>query len=262
MTDTVPVTDADAVIAALRSSHHRLRSLVEPLDVEQLEARSYASEWSVAQVLSHLGSGAEIFDLIVGAGLRGEDPPGREASAPIWDTWNAKGPQAQAADALVADGALVQRLESLDDEQRQRFGVHLFGRDADLAAFARMRLAEHAIHTWDIAVVLDPTATVAADAVEALVDTFSPIAGYTGKPVGRPWKVRIDTSEPARQFVLDAGDAVALLPGGGDEALPAVRMPAESFYRLVYGRLDPDHTPPLDTTDVDLDELRAIFPGF
>jgi hypothetical protein len=41
-----------------------------------------------------------------------------------------------------------------------------------------------------------------------------------------------------------------------------VRLPAEAFLRLVYGRLDPDHTPPVDTQDVELGTLRSIFPGF
>ncbi len=180
----------------------------------------------------------------------------------IWDAWNAKSAQRQSADALVADGALVERIESLDGGQQDRFQVHLFGRDTDFAGFSRMRLAEHAIHTWDIAVTLDKAATVAADAVDQLVDTFSPVAGYTGKPVGRPWRVRIVTTDPARQFVLDAGDAVTLAPSDADDGLPTVRMTAEAFYRLVYGRLDPAHTPPVDSGGVDLDELRAIFPGF
>ena len=56
-------------ISALRNSHDRLRAAVEPLTREQLEQRSYASEWSVAQVLSHLGSQAEIFSLFLDSGL-------------------------------------------------------------------------------------------------------------------------------------------------------------------------------------------------
>ena len=32
-------------ISALRHSHDRLRTAVEPLSVDQLEQRSYASEW-------------------------------------------------------------------------------------------------------------------------------------------------------------------------------------------------------------------------
>jgi hypothetical protein len=38
-------------------------------------------------------------------------------------------------------------------------------------------------------------------------------------------------------------------------------MPAECFIRLVYGRLDPQHTPPLQADAATLDELRAVFPG-
>ena len=79
-------------ISALRHSHERLRAGVEPLGLAELEQRSYASEWSIAQVLSHLGSQAEIFGLFLAAGLTGQDPPGREEFMPIWDSWNAKEP--------------------------------------------------------------------------------------------------------------------------------------------------------------------------
>ena len=52
-------------ISALRHSHDALQGVVEPLNVDQLEQRSYASEWSIAQVLSHLGSQSEIFGLFL-----------------------------------------------------------------------------------------------------------------------------------------------------------------------------------------------------
>ena len=38
-------------------------------------------------------------------------------------------------------------------------------------------------------------------------------------------------------------------------------LPAEAFARLVYGRLDPDHTPPVEGDAESLDELRKVFPG-
>ena len=38
-------------------------------------------------------------------------------------------------------------------------------------------------------------------------------------------------------------------------------MPAEAFIRLVYGRLDPAHTPAVDGDAALLDQLRATFPG-
>lgn len=40
-----------------------------------------------------------------------------------------------------------------------------------------------------------------------------------------------------------------------------ITMPAEAFIRLVYGRLDPAHTPPSDGDTAHLDELRRAFPG-
>jgi uncharacterized protein (TIGR03083 family) len=260
-------------IEALRRSHDRLRAVVEPLDVAQLQQRSYASEWSIAQVLSHLGSQAEIFGLFLDAGLSGDDPPGPEAFAPIWEAWNNRSPQEQAADALRADGEVTERFESLDAGQRDRLRLNLFGMDLDTAGLARMRLGEHAVHTWDVAVALDPAATVSADAVSLLVDALDRAAARSGKPDGKELRVRVRTSSPRRRFMLNVGESVALdsaegdaggehLPAADDEDLPELRLPAEALVRLVYGRLDPAHTPLIETRGVDLDELRRIFPGF
>ena len=69
-------------------------------------------------MLSHLGSQAEIFGLFPGAGITGQELPGPETFGPIWDSWNARNPQAQATDALQADAATLERLESLDADQR------------------------------------------------------------------------------------------------------------------------------------------------
>jgi uncharacterized protein (TIGR03083 family) len=157
-------------ISALRHSHDRLRASVQSLGPDQLTQRSYPSEWTIAQVLSHLGSQAEIFGLILEAGLAGQEPPAREEFPPIWDKWNAKDPQAQAADALRADQATLERLESMDADERERLHLKLFGMDIDTAGFARLRLSEHAVHTWDVLVALDPAATLAPDAVVLLID--------------------------------------------------------------------------------------------
>jgi uncharacterized protein (TIGR03083 family) len=247
---------------ALRSSCDRLQSVAGPLDLAQLEQRSYASEWSIAQVLSHIGSQAEIFGLFLDAGLTGKDPPGSETFGPIWDLWNAKDPQAQAADALRADDTITARFEALDPDQRAQLRLQAFGRDLDATGLARMRLGEHAVHTWDVAVALDPSATIAPDAVDLLIDTIGPLSGWTAKPDGKQRRLLITTTDPERHFVLETGDALTLTESDGEEGLPELRLPAEALIRLVYGRLDPDHTPPVQADDVDLDDLRQLFPGF
>jgi uncharacterized protein (TIGR03083 family) len=249
-------------IGALRHSHERLRDAAGPLDTAQLEQSSYASEWSIAQVLSHLGSQAEIFGLFLAAGLTGQEPPGREDFVPIWEIWNAKSPQDQASDALRADQATLEQFESLDDEQRARLRLAVFGMDLDVTGLARMRLSEHAVHTWDVAVALDPDATIEPDAVALLIDTLGQLASRSAKPDGQPRRVRVITTDPERSFVLETGPAVALTESDGEEGLPELRLPAEAFIRLLYGRLDPAHTPPVEAKGVDLEELRPLFPGF
>jgi hypothetical protein len=53
-------TLADRTIAALRSNHDELAARVRGFDEQDLARQSGSSQWDVAQVLSHLGSGAEI----------------------------------------------------------------------------------------------------------------------------------------------------------------------------------------------------------
>jgi hypothetical protein len=55
--------------------------------------------------------------------------------------------------------------------------------------------------------------------------------------------------------------AVTLTAAGGEDGPPDLRLPAEAFIRLVYGRLDSAHTPPVETGSTHLDELRRLFPG-
>jgi uncharacterized protein (TIGR03083 family) len=248
-------------IGALRHSHDRLQAMVEPLSPDQLEQPAYPSKWTIAEVLSHLGSQAEIFGLVLAAGLTGQELPGPETFGPIWDSWNARNPQAQATDALQADKATLERIESLDADQRARLHLHLFGMDLDTTGFARMRVSEHAVHTWDVAVALDPAATVAPGAVALLVDTLGQLVARVAKPDGVTRRLRVRTTEPERDFLLATGDSVSLTPADGEEGRPELRLPAEALLRLAYGRLDPAHTPPLQADGVDLDELRAIFPG-
>ena len=70
------------LIAVLRNSHERLASLAHAVSEEFLTERSYCTDWTVAQVLSHLGSGAEIALLMLEATLAGQ-PMDRGVMAPI-----------------------------------------------------------------------------------------------------------------------------------------------------------------------------------
>jgi uncharacterized protein (TIGR03083 family) len=246
---------------ALHASHDRIVALVAGLDEDAITSPSYDSEWSIGQVLSHLGSQAEIFDLFVAAVLAGEPVPGGEAFPPIWDRWNAKSPLEWRDDFIAADTAALATIESLDPAT---FRIALFGMDLDLAGFVRMRLQEHAIHVWDVAVALDPTALVSADAVALLIDGLGMTAGRAGKPSTSPYRVRVGTTDPSRDLVVSVGESVAIDAAEPDDNYDgSVDLPAEAFVRLVTGRLDPDHTPAwTESGSRGLTDLRQTFPGF
>jgi uncharacterized protein (TIGR03083 family) len=248
------VTDPQAVLAA---SVARLRALVESLGPDQLRASAYPTEWTVADALSHIGSSAVIAVMRVDTALHG----GEVDPQPVWDEWDAKDADAKAADGLAADQAFLQRVEALSDEERSTIAISLGPMTLDLPAHLRFRAAEHVLHVWDIAVAFDPRATLAPDGVETVLEMLPMIARFSGKPTGATRALRIRTTEPARVFVVSVTpDGVSLEPDNAD-ADAALELPAEALARLVYGRLDPDHTPAFVGSEADLDELRRVFQG-
>jgi len=257
------VSDAITWIRAIRTSHERFCGIVSSLDDRAAQAQSYDDAWSIAQVASHLGSQAEIFALFLQAGLESRPAPGPDEFSPIWDRWNALTPSEQIAGSVRTSEELVRALESLSGPQRERFALTAFGTELDLTGLARMRLGEHALHTWDIAVALDPAATVAGDAVELLIDTLPDLATRVGKAQQNGGDVVVETREPARLFLLRTGPDVVLEPvdSASDDAA-RLQLPAESLVRLVYGRLDPAHTPSGLGQQDSLARLRPVFTGF
>jgi len=247
----------------LRASHDRLTSLVEALGPDQVAAPSLAAGWSIAQVLSHLGSQAEIFGAILDAGLDQREPPAPDTFPSIWDAWNARTPTDQVAASVAANGAFVARVEALSDAQLDGIHISMFGMEIDAVTFLQMRLSEHAVHTWDVAAALDPGARVSADAVDLLVDTLPRLAARVGEPQVDGIRLRIVSSGPARDLVLVVHDEVRIDQWDGAPADGVLRLPAEALVRLVYGRLDDRHVPSmeLDAGGLTLDRLRSVFPG-
>ncbi len=246
-------------LEALGHSVERLRTVVSGLDPARLRDPAYPSEWSIADVLSHLGSGAVILLRRLEDGLVGTPTPDDAAPA-VWDEWNARSPEAQAADVLEADRALLDRLRGLTDDERSRFRFDLGPMAFDLDGFVGLRLNEHALHLWDVEVALDPSATIAPDSVDAVVDNLGMFARFTGRPTPVAGTVTVATTAPDRLVRMSLGpDQVELSPADPGSP-PDLVLPAEALVRLVYGRLDPGHTPPVEGAG-DLDALRAVFPG-
>lgn len=250
--------DYATVVDTLAASVGRLAALVESLDEAALTNPAYPTEWTVAQVLSHLGSGAVIFRRRIGDARTGVEPDDGFAPA-VWAEWDAKAPTAQAADFLVADAALLEALRAVPADEQATVQVSLGPMSLPLATFAGMRLNEHALHSWDVAVTFDPAATVAPDAVDLVIDNLAMLAGFTATPVGEQ-RLVVATTEPERRFTLaSTAEAVEVTAGADAAATPDLTLPAEAFIRVVYGRLDPDHSTVEESAA--LTTLRTMFPG-
>ena len=71
-------------LGALEVSVHRLASLVNGMKLAELNQQAYPSKWSVADVLSHLGSGAVIMQRGIDAAVSGH-PVEEGFNQSVWD---------------------------------------------------------------------------------------------------------------------------------------------------------------------------------
>lgn len=253
------------LIRVLRTMHDRLAELVIELGPEQLRTRSFATEWTVADVLSHLGSGAELGLLRLTA--VDADGPTHEQMAQVWAMWDQRMPEQQAVEAIAVDERFVVALEQLDDAALAELHRELAGIDLDADNVLRLRVSEQAMHGWDIAVAFDDRASVAEPAVPALLEILPVTLRSAAQQHDEELWLRVTTTEPARDLVLELTKGEVRLHPRTDDAARELdgelSMPAEALLRLVYGRLDPRHTPGVKTSDDTLlDRLRAIFRGF
>jgi hypothetical protein len=223
----------------------------------------------VSQVLGHLGSGAEISLAALESSLAGGAAPDGDFNKGVWARWDAMSPAERAAGFLTADEALVARFEGLDARTRKELRIDLgfMPVPLDVAAAARMRLSEAALHAWDVDVTFDPAATLAPAATEPLLDQVGMLLSFAAKADaldGRPVAIAVRLTSPDRSFGLGVADAVALTdePDRPDAVLSA---PAEWWVRLAAGRHSPEHTPATVTLTggkLTLDDLRGVFPGY
>ena len=265
-TEPPAATPLDDVISALQDSHARLVKALTTLTNAELSGPSYDDGWTIAQVASHLGSGAGIFVLFINTSLSNEPAPGgdqfkRSGVAGTRSKPSNNRPLDRGQSAISRQGARYLRAT-------ESWRLELSGNTQSLLSLLRLRLSEQALHTWDIAVARDPQAVVAADAVALIVDNLEQITQRSGKGTDYSGVIDVQTENPDRRFALTLGTDGAHLtaarpaPADSPTSTASLRLPAEAFVRLVYGRLDEHHTPTdVQLAGIDLRTLRATFTG-
>ena len=142
-------------IKAFRRSHDETARQVADFGPDQLRAGSGAAEWTVAQVLSHLGSSSEIaLDTLTARAAN------REGNQAVWDRWNAMAPAQQAAGFVAWEERLAEALEALTNQELAglRLDLGFLPWPVDIGMFTEMRLSEVTLHRWDVDVAFDPQA--------------------------------------------------------------------------------------------------------
>ena len=222
----------DASVTALRTNHDQLAALVAEAGPDDLTRPSGATEWTVADVLSHLGSGSELWLVRLRAGIEGV-AVGEIDNHLVWDRWNAMKPEDQAAEFVKSQGALVETLESLSADQRESVRVDLgfLPAPAPLSQVVGMRFVEVVNHAWDARAGLDPEAeietTSAPLVLESFADPLSFMLGFSTKPdlLTEPVVVATDG------YALRIDDAVSVTVGEPEDATATF----EGHWRASYG---------------------------
>ncbi len=261
------MTLTDRTILALRAEYDRLAATVAGATDQQLTQQSGAAEWTVADALSHLGSGAEIALATLRAGQGAGPAPDEDFNHAVWDRWNAAAPRDQLTAAIEQNAALLTAFEALTAEERGSAEVPVSYQPTPLAVgtYAALRLNETAQHGWDVRVGLDPAAAIGPDSAPVLFEHFATdlsfMLGFVSKAdqLSEPVVLDIDGTG----FGLLVNDTVGVT-ASVENPTATFAGPFEAALRLVAGRLAPRHTPDAVavTGNVTLDELRRVFPGY
>jgi uncharacterized protein (TIGR03083 family) len=265
--DTELVLRARRALDELRRGRDELAKQVVAFTDEDLARQSAAADWDVSQVLSHLGSAAEIGVATLEAAVAGQDPPGQETNPPIWDRWNAMSRVERSAAWAEWTERNQSAFESLDDAALSALRVKFsfFPAPIDAVALAGMRLSEQALHHWDVAFAFDHDATIPESAAELLIDRVPGMmrwAGHADKWSGGQGRISITTTAPERMWTLRIADAVDIEESRSDAPI-GLTLPAETFIRLIAGRLrDADPSRIHMHGPATLADVGAMFPGF
>jgi hypothetical protein len=265
----------ERTVRVLHRLHDELVDLAGQLSEAEARAQSYCDEWSVAQVYSHLGSGAEIGREELSAASAGEDPPARES---IWARWDALEPAEMVRRFAPSDARYLEVIDDLLEAggpAPEEIRVPLHGWSLDLQTFLVFRLLEIGLHQWDVQVVREPTVEVDTEAAQLLLQAYplqfvgqaadSSVAQRIGPAV-----VRTEIADVARTVDIVVGTPVMVMRDGQlpetvkSGSVTTVAIPtAGTWCRSLSGRLDPAHTPAALSIrgPVDLNDLRHLFPG-
>ena len=247
---------SDQELAKLAAEEpHRLERFLTGLAPEDWSRSSACEGWLVSDVVAHLAQIGENFAVRLGRGLKGDpsEPPDNVAAGSLSEDEfrdllanSAISRRERIGDSLLPsyiqgnrklDG-LISRLKPQDWDVRC---FHPMGPEP-VRTLVTMRVAETAMHSWDIRSSLNPEAAISPDCLPAMVITIP-------RAVRRAFRVDSNRSRPVRYRFEATGDVttqadIVLSAEGARVELDAAGNPdvtfrcgAETYVMVMFGRM-------------------------
>ena len=243
-------------IALVRSEAERIGQYFQTLSPDQWAIQSACDAWENHDVVAHLCMAVDMFNDNLGRGVRGDSaapegapPPGPEvlAARMVANAQRAVNTRKELGVGLLPHfaaqcGRFNELLDGLQPEDWAKLCYHP-ARVISVASFVDLRLTEMVVHEWDIRSRIEPSASLPANVMPAVLDllpTFVVGRLYApGQSITSPATFRFNlTGGVAGSFAITVGDGEPSMgPAGSGPAAGTFGCDAGTFALVVYGRI-------------------------
>ena len=268
-------------VELVKSESRRIVQYLGVLSAEDLARPSACDAWEVRDVVAHLIGGVDLFAANISRGVQG-DPTPPEGFPPA---------SVSSLMARLETGAqrVISLRESLDDQLLTTFAARCEdlnllleglaandwnklcyhpGKVISVATYVDLRLAELAVHEWDIRSKIDDSAKLSSRCLQAVMDLMPAFVVGTlfrpGKQQSASGRFRFELTgvvSGSHDIVVENGDSQMESAGNGP-AGATFRCDTETFALLVYGRTSLDRAESEGRLTVEGDrELASLISG-
>ena len=242
-------------VELVKSESQRIQQYLEARSKEDLTRISACDAWEVRDVVAHLTASVDLYDATISRGIKGDStPPEGLSSAGVSSLMTRLEENTQRVIDFrqnIGDQLLTTFTERCEDLTRLLEG--LAGRDWEklcyhpgkvisVAAYVDLRLAELAIHEWDIRSKLDASAQLSRQCLPAVMDLMPAFVVGT---LFRPGSMQTETIRfrfeltglvPGNHDIVVENGNVHMESTGETTASVTFKCDTETFVLLAYGR--------------------------